>query len=132
MALLLLASVGGLWLAVFLLKDVYARQRPEIVAAMSDTAGMSFPSGHAMVSAALYPTLAVLVASVVHRLRLKLYLVAFAAVLAIVVGLTRLYLGVHYPTDVLAGWALGFAWAALCGILARTLQRRRVVERPAG
>jgi undecaprenyl-diphosphatase len=60
----------------------------------------------------------------------KLYIVALAVLISVLVGLTRIYLGVHYPTDVLAGWAAGLAWAIVCWLIARALQRRRIVEPP--
>ena len=128
MALLVAVCAGGVWALAYALKALYQRQRPEIVTAMVDVSGLSFPSGHAMVSAALYATLGVLLSRIARRQAVKIYLVVLAVLLATIVGLTRVYLGVHYPTDVLGGWAIGFSWALACGLVARALQRKRIVE----
>ncbi len=83
-----------------------------------------------MLSAVVYLTLGSLLARMVQQRRLKLYFLAVALLLSFLVGLSRVYLGVHYPTDVLAGWAAGLAWAVLWWLLARHLQRRGAVEQP--
>jgi undecaprenyl-diphosphatase len=88
----------------------------------------SFPSGHAMLAAVVYLTLGALLARVQPRLVLKLYLLGLAILLTIAVGVSRVYLGVHWPTDVLAGWTLGAAWALFCWAAALWLQRRGQVE----
>jgi undecaprenyl-diphosphatase len=129
LGLLLLAIVGGLLLST-LLKDSFNRPRPSVVPHLSYVATSSFPSGHSMLSAVVYLTLGSLLARLVQPMRLKLYLVAVAGLLSLLVGLSRVYLGVHYPTDVLAGWAAGLTWATLCWLLARYLQRRGAVEKP--
>jgi undecaprenyl-diphosphatase len=77
-----------------------------------------------MMSAIVYLTIGVILARFVMARRLKLYCLAVAAMLTGIVGLTRIYLGVHYPTDVLAGWTAGLVWATLCWLLARILQKR--------
>ena len=127
--LLAVATCGGVLLSL-LLKEVYDRLRPNIVAHLSQVYSSSFPSGHSMLSAVVYLTVGELLARQVKERRLKVYFVGIALLLSFLVGLTRLYLGVHYPTDVLAGWAAGLAWALLCGLVARWLQRRGAVERP--
>jgi undecaprenyl-diphosphatase len=82
-----------------------------------------------MLAAALYMTLAVLVARTLSERRLKRFTVAVGASLALLVGFTRLYLGVHYPSDVLAGWTAGVTWALACGVVARRLGKAGTVER---
>jgi undecaprenyl-diphosphatase len=89
----------------------------------------SFPSGHSTMSAAIYLTLGSLIAASTPRITLKIYVLAVAIGLSIAVGVSRVYLGVHYPTDVLAGWMAGMIWALLCWFLARWLQGQRQVER---
>lgn len=131
LALLLVASSAGSGVLVFTLKAFFQRGRPDVVIPILPADGLSFPSGHALVSAALYPTLGVLLALTVRPLRLRLYVIAASAALALLIGATRVYLGVHYATDVLAGWTLGLAWALLLGLISRALQRRGVIEQPA-
>jgi undecaprenyl-diphosphatase len=128
LALLLLAIGGGLLLST-LLKGSFDRPRPSVVPHLSYVSTSSFPSGHSMLSAVVYLTLGSFLARLVQPMRLKLYLLAVALVLTILVGCSRVYLGVHYPTDVLAGWAAGLAWAVLCWLLARYLQHRGAVEK---
>ena len=81
-----------------------------------------------MISTALYLTLAVLIARSLSERRLQRFTVATGAALALVVGLTRMYLGVHYPSDVLGGWTAGVTWALACGVVARRLEKRGTVE----
>ena len=128
--LLLLAIIGGGLLLSSLLKRYIDRPRPSLVPHLSYVATTSFPSGHSMLSAIVYLTLGSLLARMVRPVRLKLYFIAVALLLSFLVGLSRVYLGVHYPSDVLAGWAAGLAWAVLCWLLARRLQREGAVEKP--
>lgn len=96
-----------------LLKLVINRPRPDIETAVRVFTS-SFPSGHATVSAVVFLTLGALMAHVTADRRLAGFFLATAIILTILVGLSRIYPGVHYPTDVVAGWALGTAWALLC------------------
>jgi undecaprenyl-diphosphatase len=126
----LLASVCGGGLLAFLLKQVFERPRPELVPHLVQAGGSSFPSGHSLASAVVYLTLGTLLARLVKPMKLKLYLIGIALFLSFLVGLSRIYLGVHYPTDVLAGWTVGLLWALACWLAARFLQRRGSIERP--
>jgi len=129
LVLLIVATAGGELLNAAL-KGVFARPRPSVVPHLTEVRSLSFPSGHAMDSAVIYLTLAALLARLVTPLALKVYFLALAFFLTFVVGLSRCYLGVHYPSDVLAGWTAGLAWALLCWTVASYLQRRGTVEPP--
>lgn len=129
-AALLFLSVSGGSLIGWLLKHLFDRPRPDLVAHLAEVHTQSFPSGHAMQSAVVFLTIAALVASVHRRLRERLYLIGVAVTLTLLIGMSRIYLGVHYPTDVLAGWSAGAAWAMLCWLAARLLQRRGTLEQP--
>jgi undecaprenyl-diphosphatase len=102
--------------------------RPDLVPHAVDVYTASFPSGHSMMSAAAYLTLAALLARVQPNWRIKAYLLLMAIVLTLLVGISRVYLGVHWPTDVLGGWTLGAVWALCCWLCARWLQRRGAIS----
>lgn len=127
-ALFLVLAVSGGATASTLLKLAFARARPDLVAHLVDVHSASFPSGHAMNSAVTYLTLGVLLARAERSPRVRTYLVGAALVLTLVVGSTRVALGVHWPTDVLAGWVVGGAWAIGCWAVAVRLQRRHIIE----
>ena len=127
-ALLMLASVGGGALLSSVLKLGIDRPRPDLVAHLVEVSTASFPSGHAMLSAVIYLTLGALLSRVEAPRRVKIYVLAVAVFLTFLVGLSRIYLGVHWPTDVLAGWCAGSAWAMLCWRIALALQRAGEVE----
>lgn len=129
MALFLVGSVLGGVAAGTILKDVFARPRPDLVPYSAYASGGSFPSGHSMMSAVTYLTLGALLARSHERKRVKAYFLLVAIFLTFAVGVTRVYLGVHWPTDVLAGWTAGAVWALLCWLAARWLQSRRTLER---
>ena len=124
-----LAAVGGGVLLSNLLKLTFERPRPDLVPPAVRVFTTSFPSGHATLSAIIYLTLGALLASLHDSLRFKVYFLSFAILLTIAVGISRVYLGVHYPTDVLAGWCIGAAWAAFCWTIFRWLQRQGQIER---
>jgi undecaprenyl-diphosphatase len=129
LALLAAATLGGLLVAL-LLKNFFGRPRPEFASADTHVATASFPSGHAMLSAVVYLTLGALLARTSTGYRYKLYFLTVALIITILVGLSRIYLGVHYPTDVLAGWSFGLIWALLCWLVAQFLQKRGTIEPP--
>ncbi len=129
-ALLVLVSVGGGALLSTLLKLGFARPRPELVPHAVQVYTTSFPSGHAMLSAVTYLTLGALLTRVQLRRRVKTYLLTLAVILTLLIGLSRIYLGVHWPTDVLAGWCVGAAWAMLCWLVTLWLQHRGQMEPP--
>lgn len=118
-AALLAAAFTGSALLNAGLKLLFHRPRPEVVPHLTQVSNDSFPSGHAMISAATYLTIGVLLAHTQSRLAAKVYLVALAIVLVVAVGLSRLYLGVHWPSDVMAGWSVGSAWAIGVSMLAQ-------------
>lgn len=117
-------SVALLWTALLgaglitrTLKTIFDRPRPDVFpwqTAYVDHG--SFPSGHATTSMVVYLTLAYLVGRLADTRRLRALTLLVAAVLIALIGLSRLYLGVHYPSDVIAGYAVGFAWATFCAL----------------
>lgn len=119
---MLAATLGGAAISEGL-KLGFARPRPDLVAHIVETTSMSFPSGHAMLSAATYLTLGALLAQSQERQRLRSYILGAAILVTLLIGVSRIYLGVHWPTDVLAGWCLGAAWAMLCWSIAAWLGR---------
>jgi undecaprenyl-diphosphatase len=124
-AALVIISLAGGTLINNLLKQWFDRPRPDLVAHLVEVKTLSFPSGHAMLSAIAYLTLAALIARVQPRRRLKVYVLSIGVALTLLVGVSRVYLGVHWPSDVLAGWCLGAAWAIACWLTARWWQYTR-------
>jgi undecaprenyl-diphosphatase len=129
-ALVVVASAGGGALSVGL-KHLFGRGRPDVVPRLVHVNSLSFPSGHSMEALIIYLTLGALLARFATRRRVRVYVIANALSLTFLIGVTRIGLGVHYPTDVLAGWSAGLAWALLCWLVARYLQYRGAVEAPA-
>lgn len=123
----LVAVVGGTMISQGL-KALVGRPRPDLVpnAPMELTA--SFPSGHAMLSAVTYLTIGVLLTRLEAPRRVHAYFLAIAVTMTVLIGVSRVYLGVHWPTDVLAGWCLGASWALFCWLVALWLQRRGQIE----
>ena len=116
-AMLTVAVAGGTVISEGL-KVGFNRPRPDLVAHIVETTSMSFPSGHAMLSAVTYLTLGAMLARTQESARLRGYVLGAAILLTLLIGVSRVYLGVHWPTDVLAGWCLGAAWALGCWITA--------------
>lgn len=127
-ALLVIAAIGGGMIASALLKIGFERPRPDLVPHGARVYTASFPSGHAMLSAVTYLTLGALLARIHRPRRVKLFFLGLAVALTMLVGASRIFLGVHWPSDVLAGWCLGAAWAGLCWYAALLLQRKGQVE----
>jgi undecaprenyl-diphosphatase len=126
-ALFMFAAVAGGQVLSSLLKFEVDRPRPDLVSHLVNETSLSFPSGHAMLSAVTYLTLGSLAARFLPDRRTKVFVLGLAVLTTVLVGTSRVYLGVHWPSDVLAGWCAGFAWAMLCWLAARLLQRRKVV-----
>lgn len=122
---LAVAILGGQFLS-HIAKSGFSRARPDLVPHGVEVASASFPSGHSMMAAVTYLTLAVILCRIEAKFRMRAFYIILAALLTLLVGISRLYLGVHWPTDVLAGWTLGAAWALGVWLVAR------VVARPAG
>jgi undecaprenyl-diphosphatase len=121
-ALFLLATVGSGMLLSSLMKLGFDRARPDLVPHGATVFSASFPSGHALISAVAYLTFGALLARSTPHLRSKIFVLAAATLLTLLAGTSRVYLGVHWPSDVLGGWALGAAWASLCLLLGRRLR----------
>lgn len=117
--------------ASHLLKLAYDRPRPDLVEQLVSVHTPSFPSGHAAMSAVVYLTLASLIVRLVDSTAVRVYVLAVAAALTLSIGISRVYLGVHWPSDVLAGWALAVAWASLSWLVVAGLRIWRDRERDA-
>lgn len=105
-------------------KLYFDRARPDLVPHGSIVQTASFPSGHSMMAAVCYLTLGVLLAQAQDTLRLKIYVLSVAIFITLLVGVSRVYLGVHWPTDVAAGWLAGAFWALLCVLVSKAFAHR--------
>lgn len=123
-AVLILVALGGGAALSQGMKAAFGRDRPELAYRAVEAVNPSFPSGHAMLSAVFYLTLGAIMARVLGKKRLKAYVLAWAIVLTLLIGFSRIYLGVHWASDVLGGWSLGAAWAMLCWLAAYLIERR--------
>jgi len=123
-AIVVMATAASGDILNVVLKNLFLRPRPDVVPHLRDVSGtMSFPSGHAMESAIIYLTLGAMLMQLAERRVTKIYCIGLAVFLTLLVGVTRVFLGVHYPTDVVAGWMFGFFWASLCWIVAKRFER---------
>lgn len=125
--LVLGATIGGTIL-VSVIKMIIGRARPDVVPALMTETSLSFPSGHAAMSAVVYLSLAALLARMEFSYKIKIYIMSVALLLTFMIGLTRIFLGVHYPTDVLGGWTIGIAWATFCWFIAWYLESKKNVK----
>lgn len=129
-AIFLLGATASGALVGALLKAIFMRPRPNLVTHLIEVETTSFPSGHAMNSAVVFLTLGALLTQTQKGLAVRIYLMTIAIILTLIVGFSRVYLGVHWPSDVLAGWCVGATWAAFCSVVARVLQLRHTLEQP--
>lgn len=126
LALYVVISISAGTLVNTLLKEFIARPRPDIVPHATDAALSSFPSGHTMMSTMVYLTLGTLLAMSSDEIRVKRYFLFWSVLPVFLVGISRLYLGVHWPTDIIAGWVAGGIWALLCLLVGRKAIRSRL------
>lgn len=126
LALVVLLATGGALLASLLLKSGFDRPRPDLVRHATMVYTSSFPSSHSMLAASAYLTMGALLAQAQRRRRVKALIIITSVLLTLLIGISRIYLGVHWPTDVVAGWVAGAAWAAGCAFLARRFIRQTV------
>jgi undecaprenyl-diphosphatase len=110
------------------MKQVFNRARPSVVSHLRVVYTSSFPSGHAMESAIVYLTLGAMMMHIADRRSTKLYCLGIAILLTALTGISRVYLGVHYPTDVIGGWIVGFAWASVCWVAAQYFEPSAQIE----
>jgi undecaprenyl-diphosphatase len=106
------------------LKLLFSRARPDVVPHLVEVQTMSFPSGHAMMSAVTYLTLGAMLARAQPTRHLRIFILSVGVFLTVSIGISRVFLGVHWPTDILAGWTIGGAWALVTWMVADALQRR--------
>jgi undecaprenyl-diphosphatase len=122
-----IACLGSLLISSGL-KQLFDRPRPDLVPHGAHVYTSSFPSGHSTMAAAAYLTLGLVASQFVPRRRLKVLFIGVAMFVTAAVGISRVYLGVHWPSDVLAGWAVGLSWALVCWVVAVWLQDHGVIE----
>ena len=122
--LLVLGLIGGVLLSEGL-KAMFGRERPPVAYQAVETINASFPSGHALLSAVFYLSLGVMLSRAFPRRRLKAYVLGVAIAMTVLVGVTRVYLGAHWATDVFAGWSVGAAWAMALWLISYAVERRQ-------
>lgn len=119
---LLTVSLTGAGALTSTLKQFFARPRPPLEYRTVEALEASFPSGHSFIAAVLYLTIGALLTGIAPTRRMKIYIMSMAALLVVLVGMSRVYLGVHYATDVLGGWCAGIIWATACSVAAHLLR----------
>jgi undecaprenyl-diphosphatase len=125
--MVIVCVLGGILIVNFL-KLVFYRPRPDMVEQGALVFTSSFPSSHAMMAAIVCLSLGHFLAGRQKRVALKIYVYVLALILTALIGVSRIYLGLHWPSDVAAGWAIGTAWASLCCLVMQAIQRRSKIE----
>jgi undecaprenyl-diphosphatase len=110
------------------MKHAFNRPRPTVVPHLREVFSASFPSGHAMESAIVYLTVGTVLMRVADRRVTKVYCLTIAILLSAIAGMSRVWLGVHYPTDVLGGWMIGFVWASVCWLVTERFEARAGID----
>ena len=124
----LLATVATGTALSNILKIGFDRPRPDLVPHGSATFTNAFPSGHSFMATVVYLTLAVILAQAEKSRTVKIYILGLGVLLSLIVGVSRVYLGVHWPSDVLAGWVIGAGWALLFWVFAEYLKTRHILK----
>ncbi|WP_312134790.1 phosphatase PAP2 family protein [Brevundimonas sp. BH3] len=122
--LMVLGLAGGVFLSEGL-KALFDRPRPPAAYQVVETLNASFPSGHALLATVFYLSVGVMLTRAFPRTRMKAYTLGCAVVLVLLIGLTRIYLGAHWASDVAAGWGIGAFWAMLLWLFAYAMERRQ-------
>lgn len=121
--LIIVATIGGVVISLGL-KEFFSRERPPIEYHLITVKSLSFPSGHATMASVVYLTQGALFAKLQSVKKIRIFFLTVSAFLVFLIGTSRIYLGVHYPTDVIAGWAVGTAWASFCWLVVKNFQKR--------
>ncbi|MXP40865.1 phosphatase PAP2 family protein [Altererythrobacter soli] len=118
-AVLMVLTVAGAWLVGYGIKLLVGRERPEIVPHLTDAGGASFPSGHSFNAAVVYIAIALAFATMSSRQSVRFTVIGAAVILSMAIAWSRVWLGVHFPSDVAAGWLGGAGWAFMAAALLR-------------
>ena len=127
-AVALVAAIAGGFTLSLGLKALFQRARPDLVPHGAFVASSSFPSAHSMLSMVAYLTLGAVLARVQSTRIFKVYVVALVGILTLLIGLSRIYLGLHWPSDVVAGWSAGVVWAMAVWLVTRRFQHQGTIE----